>query len=158
LNWCFDPSSELLGYSRSSASADSSLPDGRQLSSLESFASRGKGFGIDAFNLPASKFFKPSLGFRKPQSSGITFNFVIESRHETPSQLHAVPQREFHYIGRRLIQIGTHVVRISPHYRTVKISGRRSGRLKIAQALKPGIWIINKKRELALAGDRFGVR
>jgi len=68
--------------------------------------SGAKGFvGIDAFNLPASKFFKPSLSFRKPQFFGITFNSVIESRHETLSKLHAVPQRGFHRISRELIQV-----------------------------------------------------
>ena len=76
------------------------------LSLLESFASHAKGFvGIDAFNLPASKFFKPSLSFRKPQFFGITFNFIIESRHETLCKLRAIPQWESHCISRELIQV-----------------------------------------------------
>jgi len=76
----------------------------RGASSFESFARTAEGvFGTDTLNLPAAKFFKPSLGFRKPESFGITFDFVIKRGNQTLRELDAISQRELHRISRELI-------------------------------------------------------
>lgn len=72
-----------------------------------------KGFvSIDAFNFPAAKFFKPPLGFSKPQILDAAFNFIIERRDKSLRELDAISEREFHGISGELIKIGTHKVRI----------------------------------------------
>jgi hypothetical protein len=60
-------------------------------------------FGADTLNLSAAKFFKSSLSFRKPESFGITFDFVIKRGNQTLRELDAIPQRELHRISRELI-------------------------------------------------------
>jgi hypothetical protein len=71
---------------------------------LESFTGTTKGLvSIDACNLPAPKFFKPSFSFRKPQFFSTRFDFVIERGNQTLRELYAVPERQFHRIGSELI-------------------------------------------------------
>jgi hypothetical protein len=60
-------------------------------------------FGTDTLNLPAAKFFKSSLSFRKPQCFGITLDFVIKRGNQPLRELDAIPQRKLHCISRELI-------------------------------------------------------
>gem|GEM_PF-6040276 len=61
-------------------------------SSLESFTRTAKGFiSIDAFNLAAVKFFKPSLRLSKPQFFCTGFDLVVEIGNQTLRKLHALP-------------------------------------------------------------------
>jgi hypothetical protein len=51
-------------------------------------------FGTDTLDLPAAKFLQPSLSFRKPQSFGLTVDFVIKRGNQTLRELDAILSAE----------------------------------------------------------------